>query len=60
VPEQIVPLWSRRRENAALLQKLQHVVPAAALVVQGARRLAREPHAWSFTLGAPSSSSARS
>ena len=52
MPDYFVPLVSRRREVAALIQKLQHVVPAAALLMQGLARLRGEAHGWSFALGA--------
>ena len=52
MPIRVVPLQSRRRERAALLQKLQHVVPAATLLGQGLARLLHEPHGWSLALGA--------
>lgn len=35
-----------------LLQKVQHVVPAVALLVQGVDRIASEGHGWSVLLGA--------
>jgi hypothetical protein len=50
VPEQLVPIRSRKREFAQLMQKLQHVVPAAPLLFQGVSRLQREPHGWSLLL----------
>ena len=50
MPEQLVPILSRRRDVAQLLQKLQHVVPAAALLFQGVTRLQHEPHGWSLLL----------
>ena len=50
MPEQVVPIRSRRRDVAQLLQKLQHVLPAAALLFQGASRLQHEPHGWSLLL----------
>jgi hypothetical protein len=51
VPELAIPLVSKRREFAQLLQKAQHVVPAVALVAQGIERLTREGHGWSMLLG---------
>ena len=50
MPELVVPLRSRRRDLAQLLQKLQHVVPAAPLLFQGISRLQHEPHGWSLLL----------
>jgi hypothetical protein len=50
VPEQLVPIRSRKREFAQVMQKLQHVVPAAPLLFQGISRLQREPHGWSLLL----------
>jgi hypothetical protein len=50
VPEQLVPIRSRKREFAQVMQKLQHVVPAAPLLFQGASRLQHEPHGWSLLL----------
>jgi hypothetical protein len=38
-PEVTIPLRSLRRERAQLLQKLQHAVPAAALLLVGAQRV---------------------
>jgi hypothetical protein len=35
-----IPLVSKRRERAQLLQKLQHALPALVLLFEGARRLA--------------------
>ena len=52
MPELVVPLRSRRRDLAQLLQKLQHVVPAAPLLFQGISRLQHEPHGWSLLLAA--------
>ena len=52
VPELVVPIRSRRRDLAQLLQKLQHVVPAAPLLFQGISRLQHEPHGWSLLLAA--------
>ena len=52
MPEQVVPIRSRRRDVAQLLQKLQHVLPAAALLFQGVSRLQHEPHGWSLLLAA--------
>jgi hypothetical protein len=52
VPEQVVPIRSRRRELAPMVQKLQHVLPAAALLFQGVTRLRHEPHGWSLLLAA--------
>ena len=37
---------------AQLLQKLQHVLPAAPLLFQGISRLQHEPHGWSLLLAA--------
>jgi hypothetical protein len=51
VPE-LVPILSRRRDLAQVLQKLQHVVPAAALLFQGVSRLQHERHGWSLVLAA--------
>jgi hypothetical protein len=50
VPEQLVPIRSRKREFAQVMQKLQHVVPAAPLLFQGMARLQPEPHGWSLLL----------
>jgi hypothetical protein len=50
VPEQLVPIQSRKREFAQVMQKLQHVVPAAPLLFQGVSRLQHEPHGWSLLL----------
>jgi hypothetical protein len=50
VPEQLVPIRSRKREFAQVMQKLQHVVPAAPLLFQGVTRLRHEPHGWSLLL----------
>jgi hypothetical protein len=50
VPEQLVPIRSRKREFAQVMQKLQHVVPAAPLLFQGVTRLQHEPHGWSLLL----------
>jgi hypothetical protein len=50
VAEQLVPIQSRRRELAQIIQKLQHVVPAAPLLFQGVTRLQHEPHGWSLLL----------
>ncbi|MEO5822985.1 MAG: hypothetical protein ABIT71_20970 [Vicinamibacteraceae bacterium] len=36
---------------AAFFQKVQHVLPAGALLTQGLARLRDEPHGWSFALG---------
>ena len=52
MPELVVPIQSRRRDLAQLLQKLQHVVPAAPLLFQGISRLQHEPHGWSLLLAA--------
>ena len=52
VAELTVPLTSKRRDLAVLLQKLQHVVPSIALLVQGIARLGHEAHGWSRALGA--------
>jgi hypothetical protein len=51
VPALPVPLISKRREVGLILQKVQHVAPAAALLVQGASRLTHEGHGWSLLLG---------
>jgi hypothetical protein len=50
VAEQLVPIRSRKREFAQVMQKLQHVVPAAPLLFQGITRLQHEPHGWSLLL----------
>ena len=50
MPEQLVPIRSRKREFAQVMQKLQHVVPAAPLLFQGVTRLQHEPHGWSLLL----------
>ncbi len=50
MPEQLVPIRSRKREFAQVMQKLQHVVPAAPLLFQGISRLQHEPHGWSLLL----------
>jgi len=50
VPERLVPIRSRKRELAQVMQKLQHVVPAAPLLFQGVTRLQHEPHGWSLLL----------
>ena len=52
MPELVVPILSRRRDLAQLIQKLQHVLPAAALLFQGVSRLQREHHGWSLVLAA--------
>ena len=52
MPELLVPIRSRRRDTVLLLQKAQHVLPAAALLYQGASRLRTEPHGWSLLLAA--------
>lgn len=52
MPEQLVPILSRKREFAQVMQKLQHVVPAAPLLFQGVTRLRHEPHGWSLLLAA--------
>ena len=52
MPIRVVPLQSRRRERAAVVQKLQHVVSAAALLTQGLARLQHEPQGWSLALAA--------
>jgi hypothetical protein len=46
----VVPLRSRRRQRALLLQKLQHVAPGAALLFQGLSTLASDPHGFELTL----------
>jgi hypothetical protein len=51
VPELVVPIRSRRRDLVQLFPKLQHVVPAAPLLIQGVARLRHEPHGWSLILG---------
>jgi hypothetical protein len=52
VPELVVPIRSRRLDTAQILQKLQHVVPAAPLLTQGVSRPQHEPHGWSLLLAA--------
>jgi hypothetical protein len=44
-----IPLSSRRRERAQLVQKFQHAVPAVALLTAGAQGLMRHEHG--FALG---------
>lgn len=48
--EQLVPILSRRRDLGQVLQKLQHVVPAGALLFQGVSRLQHDRHGWSLLL----------
>ena len=45
----IVPLRSKRRERALLMQKLQHAAPAFVLLAAGLHALSEEPHG--FALG---------
>ena len=45
----IVPLRSKRRERALLMQKLQHAAPAFVLLAAGLHALSAEPHG--FALG---------
>jgi hypothetical protein len=40
----IVPLRSRRRERALVVQKIQHVIPASALFLVGMQALREEAH----------------
>ena len=47
---QTVPLLSKRRERALLVQKLQHGVPTVVLLFHGLTRLG-EPHDWSRVVG---------
>ncbi len=51
MPEQVVPLQSRRRDRALLLQKVQHVVPSLPLLNHGFERLGHDGHGWSIALG---------
>ena len=52
MPELVVPILSRRRDLAQVIQKMQHVLPAAPLLVQGVSRLQNERHGWSLVLAA--------
>lgn len=45
-----VPLRSRRQQRAQLAQKLQHLLPAAVLLVAGLQQLTAEPHGWGLLL----------
>ncbi len=40
----VVPLHSRRRQRAALVQKLQHAIPGAVLLFAGLQTLGEAPH----------------
>jgi hypothetical protein len=51
VPEQIIPLQSKKRDLALTLQKVQHVVPALPLLAHGIERLGHDPHGASLALG---------
>jgi hypothetical protein len=44
VPEQIIPLQSKKRDLALTLQKLQHVIPAMPLLLHGIERLGHGLH----------------
>jgi hypothetical protein len=50
VSERLVPVLSRRREFAQVMQKLQHVVPALPLLFHGVTRLQHDPDGWSLPL----------
>lgn len=46
----IVPLQSRRQQRVLLVQKLQHVLPAAVLLAAGLQEFTAEPHGWALVL----------
>jgi hypothetical protein len=46
----IVPLRSKRRERALVLQKLQHAAPAIVLLFSGVRTLGDDPHGAALAL----------
>jgi hypothetical protein len=50
MPAVIVPLRSKRRERALLVQKLQHGAPAIVLFFSGLRTLGGEPHGVALAL----------
>jgi hypothetical protein len=45
-----VPLRSRRRQRALLVQKLQHLFPAAVLLVAGLHQFMDQPQGWGLAL----------
>jgi hypothetical protein len=45
-----VPLRSRRQQRVQLAQKLQHVFPAAVLLIAGLQEFTGEPHGWGLAL----------
>lgn len=45
-----VPLRSKRRERAVLIQKLQHAAPAAVLLLAGLNALREGVHGWALAL----------
>ena len=47
----VVPLRSRRQQRAQIFQKIQHAVPASALLLQGLSTLGGDPHGFELTLG---------
>ena len=47
----VVPLRSRRQQRAQMFQKMQHAVPAGALLLQGLSTLGGHPHGFELTLG---------
>jgi hypothetical protein len=51
VPEQAIPLQSKRRDLALTLQKVQHVLPALPLLFHGIERLGHGAHGASLALG---------
>src|SRR5687767_2114920 len=49
-PTLTVPLDSRRRDRALLMQKLQHALPAVVLLFAGIRRLLAGDRGWALVL----------
>jgi hypothetical protein len=45
-----MPLQSRRQQRVLLVQKLQHLFPAAVLLVAGLQEFTQEPHGWGLAL----------
>ncbi len=47
----IVPLRSKRRERAQVVQKFQHVIPAVPLLLAGLQAIKAGEHGFAFALG---------
>jgi hypothetical protein len=49
-PDLIVPLRSRRKERAELVQQLQHAIPGFVLLTAGLQTLTQTPHGAALAL----------